>query len=227
MGRIQVQRAFQQFGGRFLHAQVQVAQGDIVDGARVVLLLSRSFPGKGVPGQFPVSLGQQADHALQVPRPAVSGFKILPERVRPSRRRQDAEGRFRLFQLPKDLFKGVAAVFPQPFSGIHLQHGQRPGIAVHPFLGFRAIRYCLAREDLYRTQLRALLRASAFGDVEIMVPLVGDLKEFHFVKDIIVRTADEIIQQAFSVQPKDNRVFLPGVMSRKKQVIPMLTDLWG
>ncbi len=38
---------------------------------------------------------------------------------------------------------------------------------------------------------------------------------------------DEIIQQAFSVTPRDNTVFLPKVMSRKKQVIPMLSDLWG
>lgn len=38
---------------------------------------------------------------------------------------------------------------------------------------------------------------------------------------------DETIQQAFSVQPKDNAVFLPHIMSRKKQVIPMLSALWG
>ena len=44
---------------------------------------------------------------------------------------------------------------------------------------------------------------------------------------IIYLGSDEIIQQAFSVQPKDNTVFLPKVMSRKKQVIPMLSALWG
>ena len=38
---------------------------------------------------------------------------------------------------------------------------------------------------------------------------------------------DETIRQAFSVTPKDNTAFLPKVMSRKKQVIPMLSDLWG
>ena len=38
---------------------------------------------------------------------------------------------------------------------------------------------------------------------------------------------DDTIRQAFSVSPRDNTVFLPGVMSRKKQVIPMLSDLWG
>ena len=38
---------------------------------------------------------------------------------------------------------------------------------------------------------------------------------------------NDAIRNAFAVEPKDNTVFLPGVMSRKKQVIPMLTTLWG
>ena len=38
---------------------------------------------------------------------------------------------------------------------------------------------------------------------------------------------DDIMTQAFNVKPKDNQMFLPGVMSRKKQIIPMLTALWG
>ena len=44
---------------------------------------------------------------------------------------------------------------------------------------------------------------------------------------IIYLGNDETIQQAFSVMPKDNAAFLPGVMSRKKQIIPMLTAIWG
>jgi len=38
---------------------------------------------------------------------------------------------------------------------------------------------------------------------------------------------DDTIRQAFSTEPRDNEVFLPKVMSRKKQIIPMLSDLWG
>ena len=38
---------------------------------------------------------------------------------------------------------------------------------------------------------------------------------------------DDAIRQAFSVEPRENEVFLPKVMSRKKQIIPMLSDLWG
>lgn len=39
--------------------------------------------------------------------------------------------------------------------------------------------------------------------------------------------SDDTIRRAFSAEPKDNMIFLPGVMSRKKQIIPMLTALWG
>ena len=39
--------------------------------------------------------------------------------------------------------------------------------------------------------------------------------------------SDETIAQAFSTKPENNELFLPGVMSRKKQIIPMLTALWG
>ena len=44
---------------------------------------------------------------------------------------------------------------------------------------------------------------------------------------LIYLGSDEVITQAFNVNPKENTVFLPRVMSRKKQVIPMLSALWG
>lgn len=56
----------------------------------------------------------------------------------------------------------------------------------NPFLGYRAIRFCLDRkEDVYRPQLRALLRASAFGNIKIMVPLVTCIDELREAKTLI------------------------------------------
>ena len=55
----------------------------------------------------------------------------------------------------------------------------------NPFLGFRAIRYCLQRKDIYEMQLKALLRASAFGKIKIMVPLVTGVDELRQVKAMI------------------------------------------
>lgn len=68
----------------------------------------------------------------------------------------------------------------------------------NPFMGFRAIRYCLAREDVFRTQLRALLRASAFGDVRIMVPLVTGVEELRQVRALIRRYADEFSREGIA-----------------------------
>lgn len=62
----------------------------------------------------------------------------------------------------------------------------------NPFLGFRAVRFCLQRPDIYRPQLRALLRASAFGKIRIMVPLVTCVDELRAVKAIIEELKAEL-----------------------------------
>ncbi|MGF1452104.1 MAG: phosphoenolpyruvate--protein phosphotransferase [Opitutales bacterium] len=54
----------------------------------------------------------------------------------------------------------------------------------NPFMGFRAIRFCLEHEDIFRTQLRAILRASAFGNVQVMFPMISSVDEFLRAKDI-------------------------------------------
>ena len=55
----------------------------------------------------------------------------------------------------------------------------------NPFMGFRAIRYCLNNPEQYKVQLTALLRASAFGDIKIMLPLVTNLDEVRQAKQLI------------------------------------------
>ena len=62
----------------------------------------------------------------------------------------------------------------------------------NPFLGFRAIRYCLQRKDIYEIQLKALLRASAFGKIKIMVPLVTGVDELRQVKTMIKEIMAEL-----------------------------------
>ena len=55
----------------------------------------------------------------------------------------------------------------------------------NPFMGFRAVRYCLNNPEQYKVQLTALLRASAFGDIKIMVPLVTNIDEIRQVKALV------------------------------------------
>lgn len=71
----------------------------------------------------------------------------------------------------------------------------------NPFMGFRAVRYCLANPEEYKVQLRALLRASAFGDVKIMVPLVTDLIEIRKVKKLVEECKQELDERGIAYNP--------------------------
>ncbi|MDY4041036.1 MAG: phosphoenolpyruvate--protein phosphotransferase [Collinsella sp.] len=62
----------------------------------------------------------------------------------------------------------------------------------NPFMGYRAVRYCLDNAEEYKVQLRALLRASAFGDVKIMVPLVTCVEEIRQVKALVEECKAEL-----------------------------------
>ena len=63
----------------------------------------------------------------------------------------------------------------------------------NPFLGYRAIRFCLDRkEDIYKPQLRALLRASAFGNIRIMVPLVTCIEEYREARGLVEELKTEL-----------------------------------
>ena len=65
----------------------------------------------------------------------------------------------------------------------------------NPFMGYRAIRYCLDNPDEYKVQLRALLRASAFGDIKIMVPLVTCVEEIRAVKELVEQCKAELREE--------------------------------
>ena len=78
----------------------------------------------------------------------------------------------------------------------------------NPFMGFRAVRYCIKNQDLYKTQLRALMRASAFGDIRIMIPLVTCVEEVRAVKKLVAEIASELDQNGVAYN-KDIKV---GVM---------------
>jgi len=69
----------------------------------------------------------------------------------------------------------------------------------NPVLGLRAIRYCLKRRDLFKTQLRALLRASAYGDIRVVFPLISGLEELREVKEIFSEAKEELKREGVPI----------------------------
>ena len=69
----------------------------------------------------------------------------------------------------------------------------------NPFLGYRAIRFCLDRkDDIYRPQLRALLRASAFGNIKIMVPMVTCIEEYREARALVTDIMKELDEKGIA-----------------------------
>lgn len=63
---------------------------------------------------------------------------------------------------------------------------------MNPFLGYRAIRLCLDRTDIFRTQLRAMLRASIYGNIKIMFPMISSIEELRKAKSILDDVKEEL-----------------------------------
>lgn len=62
----------------------------------------------------------------------------------------------------------------------------------NPFLGVRALRLCFERPELFKTQLRAALRASAYGALQLMFPMVGGVEDFRRARGLVLETMDEL-----------------------------------
>ncbi|WP_077211339.1 phosphoenolpyruvate--protein phosphotransferase [Bacillus dakarensis] len=70
---------------------------------------------------------------------------------------------------------------------------------MNPFLGFRAIRLCLEEQDIFRTQLRALLRASVFGNLKIMFPMIATIDEFREAKRLLKEEKEKLTNEGVKV----------------------------
>ena len=70
---------------------------------------------------------------------------------------------------------------------------------MNPFLGFRAIRLCLEEKELFRTQLRALLRASVYGKLCVMFPMIATVQEFRAAKALFLEEKEKLVAEGVTV----------------------------
>ncbi len=90
----------------------------------------------------------------------------------------------------------------------------------NPALGYRAIRICLTRPEIFKTQLRALLRASAYGNISIMFPMIIAVDEVRKIKQILKEVKDELREQGIPF--KDVEI---GVMIETPAAVMMSAEL--
>ena len=130
-----------------------------------------------------------------------------------------------LEQLGKELFsisgaegKSVEELFKTDYKEFHIAE-QNMGVSQITCVDAQVL---LGRKDEFVRMMEQLKKRKEFDMVLLMLTDVL-LEGTHL---LFVGNSD-VIRQAFSREPGENYIFLPGVMSRKKQIIPMLTALWG
>ena len=110
--------------------------------------------------------------------------------------RPDFPSEHELFDKYKDV---VEVMTPRPvtirtldISGDKAVSYASDSYETNPALGLRGIRYCLKKPDIFNTQLRAILRASAFGNVRVLFPMISCLDEVHLAKRMLNEAADSL-----------------------------------
>lgn len=90
----------------------------------------------------------------------------------------------------------------------------------NPAMGYRAIRICLTRPEIFKTQLRALFRASAYGNIAIMYPMITSLKEMGQIKEIVWKVKQELDSQgiAYGEVPQGIMIETPAAVMISEQL---------
>ena len=86
-------------------------------------------------------------------------------------------------------------------KAFHLQEGENLALEKNPGLGCRAIRYCFANPDLFRNQIRAICRASAFGEVKMLVPMISSRDEVQKVVRLVRSVQERLSDEGVAYDP--------------------------
>ena len=140
-------------------------------------------------------------------------------------KRANFPSEFELFDSYRDV---VEVMFPKPVTIRTLDiNGDKAlsyaggGREVNPVLGLRAIRYCLQNRDVFMAQLRAILRAAAYGNVRILFPMISNCSELAQAKDMLAEAADALEKDGKAY----NRDIEVGVMIEVPSAVVMADQL--
>lgn len=107
--------------------------------------------------------------------------------------------RFPTEQEQFEIYKKAAEILKKPITIRTLDIGGDKALPYYqfekeenPFLGWRAIRFCLDMRDVFKTQLKAILRAAAFGDIRIMYPMIVSVEEFRKANELLEECKREL-----------------------------------
>ncbi|MEO7041817.1 MAG: phosphoenolpyruvate--protein phosphotransferase [Gemmatimonadaceae bacterium] len=158
--------------------EIATAEPVTLDGVRMVLRANVDLPDEA---EAAASSGAEGVGLMRTEFLAV-GRATMP----------DEDEQFRAYEKVVAAFAGKPVVIRTfDVGGDKLPIGGYPTEA-NPFLGWRAIRMCLDEPELFKTQLRALLRAAMYGDVRIMLPLIVSLDEVRAARKLLLESSDEL-----------------------------------
>ncbi|MDQ2931035.1 MAG: phosphoenolpyruvate--protein phosphotransferase [Gemmatimonadota bacterium] len=154
------------------------AEAITLDGERLVLRANVDFPEEA---EFAARSGADGVGLMR------TEFLVVGRSTMP-----DEEEQFRSYKKVAESFNGAPVVIrTYDIGGDKLPVGGHPSEA-NPFLGWRAIRMCLDEPDMFKVQLRALMRAASFGDVRIMLPLVVTQDEVRQTRALLAECSAEL-----------------------------------
>jgi len=109
------------------------------------------------------------------------------------------------FQVYRALAEGsapnIATIRTLDLGGEKYFHSVLDKDENNPVLGMRAIRFCLMRRDIFKTQLRGILRASRYGRIRVMFPLISGVEELRLAREVLDEAREELAREGIAFDP--------------------------
>ncbi|WP_432702738.1 phosphoenolpyruvate--protein phosphotransferase [Lysinibacillus sphaericus] len=183
----------------FYMQQQQVQQQQRSELSQYVTLLSKSADGHSL--EIAGNIGKPED-VEKVLLAAGDGIGLFRTEFLYMERQElpNEEEQFQAYRTVLEKMQGKPTIVRTLDIGgdKHLPYLKLPS-EINPFLGYRAIRICLNQQTIFRTQLRALLRASAYGNLKIMFPMIATLEEWRIAKQMLVEEKAQLQAQGVAI----------------------------